>query len=206
VAAKTEASLTAALRRLAADLRELKQRWALVGGLAVGVRAEPRFTRDVDVVIAVDADSEAERLVLQLRMRGYVLRTMLEHVPTGRIGTVRLTTPSAPGILVDLLFAASGIEPEVVAAARPATVMRHLRLPVARRSHLLAMKVLAAHPDRRPQDFLDIRALLQEAAPSERALTTALLKVMTRRGFSGRKDLLVEWRAALRRFGVRPTR
>ena len=38
------------------------QRLALVGGLAVSARAEPRFTRDVDLAVAVVSDDEAERL------------------------------------------------------------------------------------------------------------------------------------------------
>lgn len=41
------------LRRVAKDLTGLRQRWALVGGFAVSARSEPRFTRDVDIVVAV---------------------------------------------------------------------------------------------------------------------------------------------------------
>lgn len=49
-----------ALRRLDGDLDRVGVRWALIGGLAVSVRAEPRFTRDVDVAVAIDSDVEAE--------------------------------------------------------------------------------------------------------------------------------------------------
>jgi hypothetical protein len=38
----------------------------------------------------------------------------VEHKRTGRLATARTTSPS--GAVVDLLFASSGIEPEVVAA------------------------------------------------------------------------------------------
>jgi hypothetical protein len=38
------------LRKLAAE----RVRYALVGGLAVSVRAQPRVTRDLDLVIAVN--------------------------------------------------------------------------------------------------------------------------------------------------------
>ena len=58
--------LVAALRRIVSDLEEAGKPWALVGGLAVSVRVEPRTTRDVDVAVAVAGDSEAEALV-----RGY---------------------------------------------------------------------------------------------------------------------------------------
>lgn len=37
------------LRRLARDAAALQLQWALIGGFAVSARAEPRFTRDVDV-------------------------------------------------------------------------------------------------------------------------------------------------------------
>ena len=42
------------------DLRELGYGCALVGGLAVGVRARPRTTLDVDFAVAVESDAEAE--------------------------------------------------------------------------------------------------------------------------------------------------
>jgi hypothetical protein len=45
--------------------------YALVGGFAVTLRAEPRTTRDLDVVLVVSGDREAERAALVLRMRGY---------------------------------------------------------------------------------------------------------------------------------------
>jgi hypothetical protein len=51
---------------LAAIRDELARRgrlFALVGGLAVSVRAEVRFTRDVDLVVLVADDSEAEWLI-----------------------------------------------------------------------------------------------------------------------------------------------
>jgi hypothetical protein len=53
-------TLDGTLRRLASDLERLGVPWALIGGLAVGTRAEPRTTRDVDVVVSVAA--QAERL------------------------------------------------------------------------------------------------------------------------------------------------
>lgn len=43
----------AALRRIASDLDLRQAEWALIGGFAVSARAEPRFTRDVDVAVLV---------------------------------------------------------------------------------------------------------------------------------------------------------
>lgn len=50
-----------ALRRIAAELDLLQVSWAVVGGFAVSARAEPRFTRDVDVAVAVGGDDEPSR-------------------------------------------------------------------------------------------------------------------------------------------------
>lgn len=195
MAKTTETALRRALERLALDLRELGHAWALVGGLAVGARAEPRFTRDVDIAVAVSSDGEAEQLVHLLQRRGYRLVSMFEHLPTGRIGTVRLYTPVAKGILVDLLFAASGVEQEAVTHATPGTVMANLRMPIAQRAHLMAMKVLSADAERRPQDLIDIRALLREAKRAEVVQTERLLGLMTERGFSRQLNLVAKFHA-----------
>jgi hypothetical protein len=63
--------LQEAFFRLVADLRTLGLPWALVGGLAVSVRARPRTTEDLDVAIAVLGDREAERIAVSFRNLGY---------------------------------------------------------------------------------------------------------------------------------------
>ena len=45
-----------ALGRIAVELSNNNCRVALVGGLAVSVRAEPRMTRDADFAVAVNSD------------------------------------------------------------------------------------------------------------------------------------------------------
>jgi hypothetical protein len=61
--------VTEAAVQAAGDLTELGARFALVGGLAVSAWGEPRYTRDVDLAVAVDMDEEAERLVHALSAR-----------------------------------------------------------------------------------------------------------------------------------------
>src|SRR5580700_9871720 len=68
-----------ALRRAVADLNALKVQWALVGGLAVSVRAVPRFTKDLDFAVAVAGDDEAEDVVHRLGGRGYRPVELLEQ-------------------------------------------------------------------------------------------------------------------------------
>jgi Nucleotidyl transferase AbiEii toxin, Type IV TA system len=134
----------AALRHIAADLDSRRQRWALVGGFAVSVRAEPRFTRDVDVVVAVPDDGAAESLVHSLTS-GYRVVASVEQDTTGRLATVRLTRPvvrTSQEMVVDVLFASSGIEPEIAASAEPIEVLADLTVPVASTGHLIAVKLL----------------------------------------------------------------
>ena len=59
-----------ALSEIATRLDASGRKWALVGGLAVSARAEPRTTRDVDVVVAVHDDEDAEQLVHALAGSG----------------------------------------------------------------------------------------------------------------------------------------
>ena len=111
--------LEAALRRAAEDLDRSGRSWALVGGFAVSAHAEPRFTRDVDIAVMVDGDRAAELLVRSLMTVGYVVFSSVEH-DNGRLATVRLSrTTSDVEVVVDLLFASSGIEPEIAQAAEP---------------------------------------------------------------------------------------
>ena len=62
-------SLEAALRRINTDLIQAGVPFAVVGGLAVSVRTEPRFTRDADLAVALATDAEAESLIHALRAR-----------------------------------------------------------------------------------------------------------------------------------------
>lgn len=83
----------AALRRAAIDLDVLSGAWALVGGLALAARVEPRFTRDVDTVVAVPSDDAAETLVFDLSARGYTVNAIVEQEAVGRLSTARLQSP-----------------------------------------------------------------------------------------------------------------
>jgi hypothetical protein len=56
-----------ALKRIFSELGDASVPCALIGGLAVSARAEPRTTRDVDVAISADGDAAAEQLVFHLQ-------------------------------------------------------------------------------------------------------------------------------------------
>jgi predicted nucleotidyltransferase len=180
-----------ALRRIEADLTASKRSWALVGGLAVSARAEPRTTRDVDVVVSVSDDAEAEALVLELQARGYRPMTAIEQDAVGRLATVRLQTPGqgAHGTIIDLLFASSGLEHEIAAAAERLQIIPGLMVPVATISHLIALKILARDDRHRPQDLDDLRALLREAKGPDISGARAALTQIQDRGYARGRDL-----------------
>ena len=173
-----------ALKRIFAELDEAGVACALIGGLAVSARAEPRTTRDVDVAISADSDAAAEQLVFHLQSRGYVVGVLLEQEKTGRIATVRLTRKSERSVYIDLLFASSGIEPQIVAAAEELAVLEEVTVRVATRAHLIAMKVLARDDRHRPQDFDDLRALLAGASEDELTAVREALTLVESRGFN----------------------
>lgn len=183
-----------ALRQIASDLQKLGRPWALIGGLAVGARAEPRTTRDVDLAVAVTDDKDAESLIFRLQALGYEVLMVLEQEATGRLATVRLRPPSVGegGVIVDLLFASSGIEPEITKAAEALDILSGLRVPVARIGHLVALKILARDDRQRPQDFDDIRALLLEAEPRDIEDARVALRLIETRGYERGRVLLEE--------------
>jgi hypothetical protein len=49
-----------------------------------------RFTRDVDLVIAVAGDRDAEQVVHALQQRGYDVQALVEQEAAGRLATARL--------------------------------------------------------------------------------------------------------------------
>lgn len=188
--------LAGALRVVRDDLIALDVKYALVGGLAVSARAEPRLTRDVDLAVAVETDALAEQLLRALLARGYRMTATIEQVGTGRLATARLTPREHSRLVVDLLFATCGIEHEIVDRAEDLEILPGLIVPVARSSDLIAMKVLARDDRQRPQDLDDIRALIAVMSPAEGRRVPAALKLIAKRGYGRGRDLLALWRDA----------
>lgn len=189
------------LLRAALDLDSVGAAWAVIGGLAVSARAEPRMTRDVDVAVAVTSDVEAENIAFAMSQLGYSVGSQVEQTGTGRLATVRFIAPVASGrrVFVDLLFASSGIEPELVAAADRIEIVRGVTMPVARSGHLIALKLLARDDRERPQDLDDLKALLAVADDTERSRARDAVRLIAARGFARGRDLAAALEALLSR-------
>jgi predicted nucleotidyltransferase len=180
-------SVDAVLKQAAADLDAIGARWAVIGGLAVAFRAEPRFTKDVDVAVAVTDDEEAEGIVNRLQVRGYALASLVEQDYVNRLATARLVRPQSgtSSAFIDLLFANSGIEDEIVRRADRLEVLPDVFLPVASIGHLIALKVLAG----RHQDLTDLGYLISAATQADLGEARASVMKIQERGFNRGQNL-----------------
>jgi len=122
----------------------------------------------------------------------------MEQTDVGRLATVRLLVPEIEadeedGLVADLLFASSGVEPEIVEAAEMLEVMPDVAVPVIRTGHLFALKVLAG----RPKDLQDCQSLWRRMREDDLQQAQDALKLIAERGFHRGKDLKAELARAL---------
>jgi predicted nucleotidyltransferase len=161
----------------------------LIGGLAVSVRTDPRFTRDVDLAVAVADDASAEDLARCLVSDGLRLDAIVEQEAVGRLAMVRLSDKT--GTSIDILVASSGIEMEIVQDSETLQVLPDLTLPVARVGHLIALKLLSISP-RRETDAADLRALAAIADESEWARAERAVMMIDDRGYGRGRNLVAD--------------
>ena len=188
------------LRQVHADLESAKISFALVGGLAVSALTEPRFTRDADLTVAIEDDQAAESLVRSLQSKGYGVIAVVEQEAVNRLASFRLAPPGEQptGIVVDLLFASSGIEKEVVSHAEAIELIEGLVIPTAQIGHLIALKVLSRDDENRPQDIADLRQLIKSSTTEDIELARSSVELIMSRGFHRNRDLLSDLEKLLR--------
>jgi hypothetical protein len=117
--------------------------------------------------------------------------TTVERTVAGRLATARLLPPgeNEEGMIVDLLFASSGIEPEIVDAALAIDIGAGTAVCVARPGHLAALKLLAYDAIARPQDALDLHALRPVIDSEEAQLARDACRLIMRRGYHRGREL-----------------
>lgn len=142
---------------------------ALVGGLAVSLRGQPRMTVDVDLVVHADV-ADALGLVSELSQTTFdPLFPGVEEVVTKAF--ILPLRHRRTGIRVDLAIGISGFERNAISRATRMAIGA-ANVPVVTIEDLLVMKALAG----RPQDEEDIRgivALHNNSIDWERCLGTA---------------------------------
>lgn len=181
-------ALAASLERLGQDLARAGVPWALIGGFAVSARAEPRFTRDVDVCVVVDSDQAAERLALTLTGWGYSILAAIDHEYRDRLAAIRLDSPLVGGVIADLLFASSGVEDDIVEGSDLLEILPGLTVPVAQAAHLVVLKLLSRDASR-PQDDMDLRSLRSVLTADDESEALRLAELVMARGYARERDL-----------------
>ena len=151
--------------RIFAALSAGKVRYLVVGGVAVVLHGHPRFTADLDLVVALDPDN-ARAAISALAALGYRPRAPVDGArfadPAERerwieekgLTVFTLWSPEHPATEVDLFVR----EPFPFEAARARAVIADLgdvEVPVACIDDLVALKRAAG----RPKDLEDIRVL-----------------------------------------------
>lgn len=178
------------LQTVAEHLDQLGQNWALIGGLAVSAYVEPRFTRDIDIVVSVADDAEAEEFVRKWREQGFQICSVVEQEATERLATIRSRgTTDDDQAIVDLMFASSGLEPEIAAEAEVLELAPGVEVPVARLGHLIALKVLSHDDESRPQDAIDLEKLAEIADEDELDAAREALRTIEARGYARGRNL-----------------
>jgi len=140
-----------AARELAAALAGATISYALIGGLAVGVRSRPRATRDVDILIQVP-QIRLPGLLRELTDRGFTIdesRVIEQYVRH------HLAFFEYQGVRIDWLKPLVPCYQHVLESANTTETMG-CSIRVASGEGLILLKLIAA----RTQDYADIETLL----------------------------------------------
>jgi hypothetical protein len=157
--ASPSSSLTAEFERLIEQLELARLPYALAGGFAVGIHANPRTTEDIDFALV---DSELTPVLNTLKALGYEQLAPPMRLGKGALDIVRVVrlVPEKHPFVVDIL---KPIEPTLTTAAQDRVRRTFLgrELWVLSKAALITFKRLRGSK----QDLADIEAL--EAADEE---------------------------------------
>ncbi|MGH8305532.1 MAG: nucleotidyl transferase AbiEii/AbiGii toxin family protein, partial [Steroidobacteraceae bacterium] len=127
-------------------------RYLIVGGYAVSLHAQPRATKDLDVLIGADA-ANAAAVHAALAQFGAPLEGLTPQDFTEPGSFFRMGTPP---VMVDILPCISGVDFDEAWQRRVnVAIDATLTVPFISRQDLLAAKLAAG----RPQDLADVAAL-----------------------------------------------
>jgi predicted nucleotidyltransferase len=130
-----------------------KVQYALIGGYAVGIHAEPRFTKDLDLLV-LPTRSNATRTLAALKTFG---------APVDNLTVEDLANPGLLYVFgisplrVDILNRIKGADVQALIRRAKAIELKGVKVRVVNIEDLIALKKLAG----RPQDKADIKKLLE---------------------------------------------
>jgi hypothetical protein len=143
-------------RDLLSALAASNAEYLVIGGWAVGFHAEPRFTKDLDLLIGRD-DANLQRVVRALTAFG-APPAVLDQLR--QLGPDEFLFLGAPPARVDILRAVPGVEFTTAYARRVRADWDGCIVSIIAREDLIASKLAAG----REKDLRDAR-LVERAAP-----------------------------------------
>lgn len=141
------------ISRIASALKNHHIPYMIIGGQAVLVYGEPRFTRDIDITLGINIDSLGEILSI-------VNELSLKPLPKDITTFVRQTMvlpvlDETSGIRIDFIFSFTPYETEAIKRARKIFLMGN-EVCFASAEDVVIHKIFAG----RPRDLEDIRTIL----------------------------------------------
>lgn len=143
-----------ALRALNSWLSSQDTPYTLIGGIAVSLVAEPRVTKDIDVLVMLEPDRWSGFLD-SCAPYGFAPR-MSDALDFARLHRVLLLKHTTGGVDVDISFGALPFETEAIEGALERDIGR-LKMRVASPADLVIMKAVAM----RPKDQMDIVRIVE---------------------------------------------
>ncbi|MGH8226499.1 MAG: nucleotidyl transferase AbiEii/AbiGii toxin family protein [Steroidobacteraceae bacterium] len=147
-------------KELLSEFNAHRVKYLIVGGYAVSFHAQPRATKDLDILVRADPEN-GKAVYAALAKFG---------APVEGLSPQDLTEPGsfyrmgAPPVMVDILPSIRGVEFDLAWSRRvDAVVDDTLTVPIISREDLLASKIAAG----RAQDLADVAALNELQSPHE---------------------------------------
>lgn len=147
--------LVQSLKELCLFLDESAIEYMLVGGLAVGIWAEPRATVDIDFLVSIslsDFDNLRQRLLESNRFVFIHDKPMI----FGKISFVRTTLKSNIDVSVDFIFADDTFKSRAL-KRKEAVQLNDFSVKIATPEDMIILKMLSG----REQDRLDAKKILE---------------------------------------------
>ena len=153
-------------KELLSDLNSQNSKYLVIGGYAVGVHAQPRATKDLDILISPDPEN-AKAVYDALAKFGAPLQGI---TPEDLIEKDTFFRMGSPPLMVDILPNIKGVEFESAWQRRvDVEVEPGLKVPVISGNDLIRAKLAAG----RGQDLLDVAAIREANKTKEQEAIAA---------------------------------
>lgn len=146
-----------ALKEVVIHLEERKQRYALIGGLAVGCRGQARATKDVDLSVWVELGEEGV-VIADLLSR---FSARIEGAEGLALSHRILVLEASNRVPIDIALASFPFEEEMIGRASPVAIQPKLVVSVLSPEDLVVSKALAG----RSIDWFDIQGVFDRMGP-----------------------------------------